>query len=83
MIYCRYYIQPQLRRELVRSITGPGQRTKGDSFDMSKVGLSKVVEAIRMVLDVPDPLRQVLDSRHAVHNLYQQLWCLLPLFLLL
>ena len=68
MIYCRYYIQPQLRRELVRSITGPGQRTKGDSFDMSKVGLSKVVEAIRMVLDVPDPLRQVLDSRQAVQQ---------------
>ena len=52
MIYCRYYIQPQLRRELVHSITGPGQRTKRDSFDTRKVALSKVVEAIRMVLDV-------------------------------
>ena len=79
MIYCTRYIQPQLRRELVRSITCPGQRTKGDSFDMSKVGLSKVVEAIRLVLDVPDPLRQVLDSRHAVHTLYQRPWPLASL----
>ena len=71
MIYCRHYFQPQLRRELVHSITGRGQRTKRDSFDTSKVDLSMVVEAIKMVLDVPDPLRQVLDSRHAVHNLYQ------------
>ena len=38
--------------ELVHSITGPGQRTKRDSFDTRKVALSKVVEAIRMVLDV-------------------------------
>ena len=38
-------------------ITGPGQRTKKDSFEMSKVGLSKVVEAIRTAIDVPDPLR--------------------------
>ena len=52
MIYCTHYIQPQLRTELVHSITGPGQRTKRDSFDTRKVALSKVVEAIRMVLDV-------------------------------
>ena len=57
MIYCTHYIQPQLRTELVHSITGPGQRTKRDSFEMSKVGLSKVVEAIRTAIDVPDPLR--------------------------
>ena len=50
------YTQPQLRRELVDNITGPGQRTKRDRFDMSKVGLSKVVEVIRMAIDVPDPL---------------------------
>ena len=28
---------------------------------MSKVGLSKMVEVIRMATDVPDPLRQILD----------------------
>uniref|UniRef100_A0A8C6BU05 Uncharacterized protein n=1 Tax=Monodon monoceros TaxID=40151 RepID=A0A8C6BU05_MONMO len=33
-----------------------------------KVGLSKVVEAIKMAIDVPDPLRQVLDSRQAVQQ---------------
>ena len=27
-----------------------------DGFDMSKVGLSKVVKAIRMAIDVLDPL---------------------------
>ena len=32
---------------------------------MSKVGLSKAVEAIKIALDVPNPLRQVLDCRHA------------------
>ena len=32
---------------------------------MSRVGLSKVVEA----MDTLDPLRQVLDSRHAVQQL--------------
>ena len=57
MIYCTHYIQPQLRTELVHSITGPGQRTKRDSFEMSKVGFSKVVEAIRTAIDVSDPLR--------------------------
>ena len=49
-------------------ITGPGQRTKRDPFDMSKVGLSKVVKVIRIATDVPDPLRQVLDSRHAIQQ---------------
>ena len=62
------YIQPQLRTELVQNVTGPGQRTKRDHFDMSKVGLSKVGEATRMAIDVLDPLRQVLDSRHAVQQ---------------
>ena len=37
------------------------ERTKRDHFDMSKVGLSKMVEVIRMATDVPDPLRQILD----------------------
>ena len=32
---------------------------------MSKVGLSKAVEAIKIALDAPNPLRQVLDCRHA------------------
>lgn len=40
------YIQPQLRTELVQKVTGPGQKTKRDHFDMSKVGL-RVVQAIR------------------------------------
>ena len=57
MIYRTHYIQPQLRRKLVHSITGPGQRTKRGSFDTSKAGLSKVVEAIRMARDAPDPVR--------------------------
>ena len=57
MIYCTHYIQPQLRTELVHSITGPGQKTKRDSFEASKVGLSKVVEAVRVAIDVPAPLR--------------------------
>ena len=35
---------------------------------MSKVGLAKVVKVIRMAIDAPDPLRQVLDSRHAVQQ---------------
>ena len=35
---------------------------------MSKVGLSKVVKAIRMATGVPDPSRQVLDSRQAVQQ---------------
>uniref|UniRef100_A0A4W2G5N4 Uncharacterized protein n=1 Tax=Bos indicus x Bos taurus TaxID=30522 RepID=A0A4W2G5N4_BOBOX len=39
-----------------------------DHFDMSKVGLSKVVKAIRMATGVPDPSRQVLDSRQAVQR---------------
>lgn len=34
------YIRPQLRTELVSNVTGPGQRTKGDHFDMSKVDQS-------------------------------------------
>ena len=42
--------------------------TQRDHFDMSKVGLSKVVEVIRMAIDIPDPLRQVLDCRHAVQQ---------------
>ena len=56
------YIQPQLRRELVKNetVTGPGQ---------SQADLSEVVEVIRMAINVPDPLRQVLDSRHAVQHL--------------
>ena len=62
------YIQPQLRRKLVYNITGPGQRTKRDHFDMSKVGLSKVVGVIRMAIDIPDPLGQVLDCRHVVQQ---------------
>ena len=37
-------------------ITGPGQWTKRNGFDMSKVGLAKVVKAIRRAIDVPDPL---------------------------
>ena len=32
---------------------------------MSKVGLSKAVEAIKIAPDVPNSLRQVLDCRHA------------------
>ena len=40
-----------------------GERTKRDHLDMSKVGLSKMVKVIRMAIDVPDPLRQVLDCR--------------------
>ena len=47
------YIQPQFSPK----ITGPGQRAKRDPFDISKVGLSKVVKVIRMAIDVPDPLR--------------------------
>ncbi|KAI4590542.1 hypothetical protein MJG53_001591 [Ovis ammon polii x Ovis aries] len=39
----RYYIQPQLRRELVRSITGPRQTTKRGSFDTSKLGAQALV----------------------------------------
>ena len=62
------YIQPQVRTELVQNVKGPGQRTKRDHFDTSKVGLPKVVEVIRMAIDVPDPLRQVLDSRQAVQQ---------------
>ena len=62
------YIQLQLRTELVPNVTGPGQRTKRDHFDMSKVGL-KVVEAIRMAKDVLGPLRYVLDRRHAIHQI--------------
>ena len=58
------YIQPQLRTELVQKVTGPGQRTKRDCFDTSKV-----VRVIQMAIDVLDPLRQVLDSRHAVQQL--------------
>ena len=56
------YIQPQLRRELVKNetVTGPGQ---------SQADLSEVVEVIRMAINVPDPLREVLDSRHAVQHL--------------
>ena len=38
-------------------ITGPGQRTKRGRVDTSKVGLSKVVEAIRMAINVLDPPR--------------------------
>lgn len=34
------YIRPQLRTELVSNVTGPGQRTKGDHFDISKVDQS-------------------------------------------
>ena len=63
-----FYIQPQLRTELVQNVTDPGQRTQRDRFDISKVGLSKVVEVIRMAIDVLDPLRQVLDSEHAVQQ---------------
>uniref|UniRef100_A0A8C0D5P8 Uncharacterized protein n=1 Tax=Balaenoptera musculus TaxID=9771 RepID=A0A8C0D5P8_BALMU len=37
-------------------------------FSWDKVGLSKVVEAIRMAIHVPDPLRQVLDSRYAAQQ---------------
>ena len=59
------YIQPQLRRELVHNITDSGQRTNRNHVVTSKVSLSKVVEGIRMAIDAPDPLRQVLDSRHA------------------
>ena len=59
------YIQPQLRRKLVHDITDSRQRTNRNHFVTSKVSLSKVVEGIRMAIDVPDPLRHVLDSRHA------------------
>ena len=65
MLYCTCYIQPQLRRKVVHNITGPEQRTKRDCFDTSKVSLPKVVKVIRMAIDVPDPLRQVLVRRHA------------------
>ena len=64
------YIQPQLRRKLSQivsqiDITDSRQRTNRNHFVTSKVSLSKVVEGIRMAIDVPDPLRHVLDSRHA------------------
>uniref|UniRef100_A0A8D1T172 Uncharacterized protein n=1 Tax=Sus scrofa TaxID=9823 RepID=A0A8D1T172_PIG len=59
------YIQPQLRTLLVQNVTGPGPETKRDHSDMSEVGL-KVVEVLRMAKNVLDPLRQVLDRRHAV-----------------
>ena len=54
-----------MRRELVHNITDSGQRTNRNHVVTSKVSLSKVVEGIRMAIDAPDPLRQVLDSRHA------------------
>ena len=57
MIYCTCYIQPQLGGELAQNVTGPGQRTKRGRVDTSKVGLSKVVEAIRMAINVLDPPR--------------------------
>ena len=68
-IYCTHVTLSQLRTELVQNVPGPGQRTKRGCFDKSKVGLSKVVKAIRMAIDVSDPLRQVLDSWHAVRRL--------------
>uniref|UniRef100_A0A8C6BFL5 Uncharacterized protein n=1 Tax=Monodon monoceros TaxID=40151 RepID=A0A8C6BFL5_MONMO len=40
----------------------------GDNFDVSKVGLSKVGEMTRLAIDVLDPLRQVVDGRHAVQQ---------------
>ena len=49
------YIQPQLRTELVQKVTGPGQKTKRDHFDMSKVGL-RVVQAIRTVKSCSRPI---------------------------
>ena len=78
--YCTRYIQPQLRGELVRNITGPGQRTKRD-FDTSKMSqrwLRRSGWPLRP-FKVPDPLRQVLDSKHAVHNLPQRPWPLASL----
>ena len=78
MIYCTCYIQPQLGGELAQNVTGPGQRTKRDSFHVNKVSLPKVVEGIRMAIDIPDPLRQVLDSRQ-FNNSYQRPWPLASL----
>ena len=78
MIYCTCYIQPQLGGELAQNVTGPGQRTKRDSFHVNKVSLPKVVEGIRMAIDIPDPLRQVLDSRQFT-NSYQRPWPLASL----
>ena len=46
---------------------------------MSKVGLSKVVKAIRMATGVPDPSRQVLDSRQAVQRFVPHPWPLASL----
>lgn len=73
------YIQPQMSTELAQNITDLGQRTKRDHFDTGKKGLSKEVTVIRMAIDIPDLLRQVLDSRHAVQQLYQHPW--FPAFL--
>lgn len=67
------YIQPQLRTELVQYVTGPGQRTHRDCFDMSKkVGLKGGRD--RMAVDVLDPLRQVLDVGMQSNKLDQRLW---------
>lgn len=66
----RWFIVHVVHAATTQNRTGPeSHRSKAkdqrDHFDMSKVGLSKVVEA----MDVLDPLRQVLDSRHAVQHL--------------
>ena len=62
------YNRTVLLTELFQNVTGPGLRTKRSHFDMSKVGLSKVVQAIRTAIDVLDSRRQVIHSRHAVQQ---------------
>ena len=59
---CTGYIEPQPRRDLVHSITGPGQGTQRDCSETIKVGLWKVVEVIRTVIGVPDPPTQGLEG---------------------
>ena len=59
---CTGYTEPQPRRDLVHSITGPGQGTQRDCSEMSKAGLSKVVEVIRTIIGVPDPPTQGLEG---------------------
>ena len=84
----RRFLMHVLHSVTAETRTSPdGHRSRAKArrghFDKSKVGLSEVVEAIRMAPDVPDPLRQVLDSRHAVQKLVpSSLETRLPLFLL-
>ena len=59
---CTGYTELQPRRDLAHSITGPGQGTQRDCSEMSKAGLSEVVEAIRTIIGVPDPPTQGLEG---------------------